>query len=343
MTNNSSCIDYHTTQYIAIAAVNSALAGVSFFACLFVIALILFLKKYLVFTQRLILYLVIATALENLFVATQATVFFPDTEAYRQYCIASGFLNLVTIWSEVFANISITFDLFLRAVIHREKRVEWVYILFIFVTPFLFCWIPFIDLTFGEAGPWCWIRDKNDDEECSEHKLGMILRLALWYVPIYPILLVILIFYIVILISVRQQAKKYEGKFDPTNRKRKQLLKEEITPLLIYPFLFLFFNLFSLINRLYETIFNESNIVLFWLQAVMDPLSGPVIAVAYTLDPDTRRRLHWNNLKGECINRCSRKEVMEYPMVTKAKSDSSCSINDYVTSYERRTMEDSGV
>ena len=69
--------------------------------------------------------------------------------------------------------------------------------------------------------------------------------------------------------------------------------------------LFLLFNLFSLINQLHESIFNESNIILFWLQTVMDPLSVPVIAVAYTLDPETRRRLHWNNFIGKCINQCS--------------------------------------
>ena len=336
MANNSSCIDYRTTQYIAIAAVNAALAGVSLLASVFVIGLILFFKKYLLFTQRLILYLCIATALENLFVATQASVYFPVTKAYKVYCIATGFFNLLTIWSEVFAYCCITIDLFLRAVVHREKRIEWIYILIIFFVPFLFCWIPFIDLAYGEAGPWCWIRDQNEDDECTAYVLGVVLRLVLWYGPLYPILLLTLIFYIIILVSVRQQTKKYEGKFDPINRKRQQLLRTEVYPLLVYPVLFLFFNIFALINRLYETIAEESNIGLFWLQALLDPLRGGVIALIYTLDPETRRRLHWRNLKGELLNRFSRDEVMEYPM-SKAKSDS-CNSDIYSTSYQMHTV-----
>ena len=302
----------------------------------------MFLKKYLLFTQRLILYLCIATALENLFVVTQASVYFPETNAYRVYCIATGFFNLLTIWSEVFAYCCITIDLFLRAVVHREKRIEVIYILIIFFAPFLFCWIPFIDLAYGEAGPWCWIRDQNeDDDECSTYTLGVVLRIVLWYGPIYPILFLTLIFYVVILVSVRQETKKYEGKFDPINRKRQQLLRTEVYPLLVYPMLFLFFNIFSLVNRLYETIAGESSIGLFWLQAVIDPLRGGVIALIYTLDRETRQRLRWRNLKGELLNRFSRDGVTEYPM-TKVKSDSYTS-DHYSTAYQIHTIEVSAI
>ena len=319
----ANCTDYRTAEYISIAAVNSALGGVTFFACLFVIGLILLFKKYLFFTQRLILYLCIATGLENLFVAVQASVYFPETDAYRVYCVVTGFLNQITIWAKVFAYCCITCNLFLRAVLHKESsHLEWLYVVVIFIVPFLFNWIPFIELTYGEAGAWCWIRNQNDDENCSEHQLGVVLRLVLWYGAIYPILFVTLLFYIIILICVRRQVKSYEGTFDPTSQKRKEMMAKEIKPLLVYPSLFLFFNLFSLINRLYETITEDSNIVLFWLQAIFTPLSGAVIALVYTLDPETRQRLCQSNLKGELMNCCFKDQPKEYPMKIAQKSDS---------------------
>ena len=333
MANITNCTNYRTAEYIAVAAVNSALAGITFFACLFVIGLIFLFKKYLFFTQRLILYLCIATGLENLFVAVQASVYFPQTDAYRAYCIASGFLSLVTNWAKVFAYCCITCDLFLRAVLHKESsHMEWLYIFIIFIVPFLFNWIPFIELSFGEAGAWCWIRNQNED--CSEHQLGVILRLVTWYAPIYPILFITLVFYIIILVHVRHQVKLYEGTFDPVTQKRKELMAKEIRPLLAYPFLFLFFNLFALLNRLYETFSGETSIVLFWLQAIFHPLSGAVIALVYTLDPETQQRLCRSNLQGELVNCCSWKgKVEEYPIEIPPISDSFSSKN-YSTGYK---------
>ena len=318
---DNACARYNTSEFIAIAAVNSALGGVSLMACLFVMGLILLLKKYRIFTQRLILYLTIAAALESLCVVTQATVYFPETDAYKGYCMWSGFFSQVTNWSQLMAVCCITFDLFLTTVLHKNSRREWIYILAIFVFPLLINWIPFIGSSYGQAGPWCWIRTVNREENCTKYVFGVAMRVVLWLGLLYPLLTVVLVTNVFILISVQYQVRTFQGKYDPDNYKRKQMMAKEIRPLVVYPIIFFFLYLFSFVNRLSDTITSEPKAALHWLDAVTTPLNGGIIALVYTLDRDTRKRLRWSRLKGECVHCCFRKEVVEYP-IEQGRTDS---------------------
>ena len=314
------CVSYNTSEFIAIAAVNSALGGVSLFACLLVIALIFFFKKYLIFTQRLILYLTIAAALSSLGVVTQAAVYFPPSNAYKVYCALSAFFNQTMTWSQLMAICCITFDLFLTAVLHKKSRREWAYILVIFVLPFLCNWIPFIDSTYGTTGPWCWIRSVNYDN-CTTHKFGVAMRVVLWYGLLYPILTAVLITYIIILASVRYQVRTFQGKYDPDTQRQKEMMAKEITPLLAYPIIFFFVYLFFFVNQLNDLISKEPLPALYWLEAITTPLDGGIIALVYFLDKDTRKRLRWRKLKGECLRCCTTDGVEEYP-VERGRTDS---------------------
>ncbi len=79
---------FDSHEYTIVAAVNSLLGFVSFLACLFTIAIIIVYKKYLFFTQRMILYLAIATLLTSLVL----TVEFTQRFAPNGICILFGFL-----------------------------------------------------------------------------------------------------------------------------------------------------------------------------------------------------------------------------------------------------------
>lgn len=327
MEREEGCVSYNTSEFIALAAVNSILGGVSLIACLMVIGLIFFLKKYLIFTQRLILYLTIAAALSSFGIVMQAATYFPDNNAYRVYCMVSAFFNQTTACSQLMAVCCITLDLFLTAVLQKKSRREWIFILVIFVLPLLFNWIPFIDSTYGEVGPWCWIRAVNAN--CTVHKFGLAMRIILWYGLLFPILAAVLVVYIIILVFSRHQVHKFQGKYDPDAQRQKQMMAEEIKPLLAYPIIFFFLHFFSLINQVYHIFNKEPLTALYWLEAIVTPLDGGIFALVYFLDKETRERLHWRKLKGECIKFCWTGEVKEYQL-ERVRTDS-LHLPDYST------------
>lgn len=63
---------------------------------------------------------------------------------------------------------------------------------FVFVVAMLFTGLPFIGYSYGRAGLWCWIRLDNE--------YGLYFQLFLYYVPVWVILFLIAIMYLVSLI-----------------------------------------------------------------------------------------------------------------------------------------------
>lgn len=321
------CIDYNTTDYIAIAAVNSAIGGISFIGCLLVIGLIVLFKKYLFFNQRLILYLTIAAALNTLSMLIEATVYYPQTEAFKHYCRFTGFFQQVAGWTQLLAISCITVELFLKVVLKwqtNKLHIEAVILVVIFVVPLTFNWVPFIKDTYGLSGPWCWIKSYN--ENCTKKDaFGQTLSIALWYGPIYPILLILSLLYIIILISIWHQKYRYEGMYDPERLIRRNLMLKEVRPLLWYPLIFLIIEIFPSINRVYDLVNMEKEYpeVLWWLHAIVTPLEGGLIAAVYAVDPETRKRLRWRIIMMYLMEWfCRKRNIHDYDFENEAISDS---------------------
>ena len=96
---------------------------------------------------------------------------------------------------------SITVYIFVGAVFSKQTdRFEVLYLFFIFVFPLLINWIPFIDAAYGKAGVWCWIR--SEDNSCATFLFGQILEFILWYIPLYLILTILLLLYVIILVKI---------------------------------------------------------------------------------------------------------------------------------------------
>lgn len=323
--NESGCPDYDTEEFRAIAAVNSALGGVSFFACLLVIGLIFLFKKYRFFNQRLILYLTIAAALNTLSMLTEATVYYPQTEAFEIYCYVSAYFHQVAGWAQVLAVTCITIELLLKVFFKIQTNqllLEIIFIIVTFVIPLSFNWVPFINNTFGKSGPWCWIRSQN--ENCTEDIMGKILSMTLWYATVYPLLIILSLAYVTVLISIWYQKYRYEGVFDPERQIRRNMMLSEVRPLLWYPLIFLLIELFPLMNRLYELFSQNRNTTFFWwMHAIVVPLEGGVIALVYALDPETRRRLRWSIIKMYLIECFTRKgNIDDYDFESNGMTDS---------------------
>lgn len=291
-------------------------------ACVGVIILIILMKKYMFFIQRLIFYLSIA-ALSNCIVMALRFIRLADHDGkfedpvLHHVCIIAGFLDETTAWYVTLAFVCITITLFRSAVFHKDsEKFEILYILIIFVSPLFVTWIPFIHNTYGEAGPWCWIR-KHDDN-CAHDKFGVVLRYALWYVPNYVILGIVFLAYVFIIINVLRKKHKWFGRYDPETKHRKEMMTKEVWPLLLYPLGYILISLFPLMNRLHDT-FSDGELEALWiLHAIFEPFGGAYIALIYTFDRETLRRL---NLSRMIASICSKTKIKEYP-VKKGYTDS---------------------
>ena len=318
MVNNTSafddlCVSYDTEGYRAVTILSASMAAVSALACILVTLGIVCSKKYLVFTQRLILYLSIAATLNATAEVLRLHIVIFDSESnwVRDICMATGFFDQVSEWWQLLAVSCITLSVLVKVVWRgTPERVEPLFPAIIFLFPISINWIPFINYTYGRAGAWCWIRDVNSD--CSETKFGQYLRFALWYVPLYTILVLLVLSFFVIFCKIRSEKHRWQGRYDPDAVEEKERMKKEIWPLLWYPAFYIFLNVFALANRLHG-VFNPDNPILaLWvLHAIFSPLQGGFVSVAYALDSDTIRRLNCIQVLCYCYRKTP--QVREYP------------------------------
>ena len=306
------CFNYDRENYRAVTILTSSVAAVSALACILVTLGIVLSKKYLVFTQRLILYLSIAATLNGTAgVLRLHTVFYEsDRDWQSKLCMATGFFDQVSGWWQLLAVSCITLSVLVKVVWGGSpETVEPLFPTIIFLFPILINWIPFIHYTYGRAGAWCWIRDVNSD--CSETKFGQYLRFALWYIPLYTILILLVLSFFVILCKIHSEKRRWQGRYDPDAVEEKERMKKEIWPLLWYPAFYIFLNVFPLVNRLHG-VFNPTHpiLVLWILQAIFGPLQGGFVSVAYALDSDTIRRLNCTQVLCYCYRKTP--QVREY-------------------------------
>ena len=292
---NESCSQYDTTEFAAVAVVSASVALVSAVACSVVIAGIVLFKKYLFFTQRLILYLSIAAMVNSMAIMLrlQRVVYYQsefESKVERDLCIASGMLEQITGWWQLMAVVCITCSVFVRVVLKRNpEKAEWLFFFAIFFLPLTFNWIPFIHSAYGNAGAWCWIR--NEDSDCDYFEFGQYLRFILWYIPLYILLFILLVSYFIILGKIRSLDHKWQGRYDPEGEQQQKMMQGEVRPLLWYPVIYLVLNIFALTNRIQAAFFTDPVLALWFLQAVFSPMQGGFVSLAYALDSETIRRL----------------------------------------------------
>ena len=313
---NGSCTPFAQHRYAIVAGLSTASAFVSLLASCFVIFLIVLFKKWRFFAQRLVLYLAIAVVFHSI-----ATIFIrvdynnETSEFYVRFCQFSAFVLQNSSWMGFISVISITLYIFVCAVFRkRTDRLESVYLFFTFAFPLLFNWIPFIKAAYGRSGAWCWIRSQ-ELATCERFVFGQVLQFVLWYVPFYVILIILICLYVTILVKTHQQ--KWTGSYKSEDEYLQMRMNKEIRSLLWYPLIYFVINLFPLFNRIHGLAHpNDPNIVLWILAALFFPLQGGFMALAFTLDSGTRKRLKWVNIKAAAKQLCRKggKDVSEYPI-----------------------------
>lgn len=315
--NMTRCINFSQPVFIAVGAIRATTGSISTLASVFVISLILLFKKYEVFAQRLIMYLSITVMLNGLSRATQVInyPYYPDDKNTKNFCIFIGFFDQLTVWMYHVASVVIMFYIYTKTVHLKDLKWEKFYLVITFIVPFFFAWIPFVGGTYGQAGPWCWIRRTNDD--CTERELGIIYRYALFYGPSYFILIAILGMIIIMRIVIYKKKDKLILNVNPDEIKQYNMLVKETRELVWYPVILIIVQLPAVVNRITEEL--QDNIIypLWFIHAIIFPLQGAFICIAYALDPDTRQAIRKCSPRALMMNACMKKdstEAKEYPV-----------------------------
>ena len=314
-TNDTNCSPYYTEAYDNVAITSAAAAFFSLTAGCFVIFIMILFKKWIFFSQRLILYLAVAAILASISTALHRINYQNQTsEFYDRFCAFSGFVEQITSWILLNAVSSITFYMFANTVLKiKTEKYEVYYFLFIFVFPFSFNWIPFINSSYGRAGAWCWIRSEERDT-CEAFMFGQVLIFTLWYIPLYIIVSILVLLYIIILVTMRKTNREWTKNPTEYSKELKKQASREVIPLMAYPLIFFILSIPPLVNRIHNLVSPDNPSLGMWYASALSfPLEGGLIAIAYSLDPETRKRLNWANIRA-AFGGCVKKETAEYPV-----------------------------
>ena len=298
--------EFESTPYKVVAAVSSLIGLFSLICCSAVILGILCSRKYRVFHQKFTLYLAIAVIAHSLVYTVDLVDIYEERELTTPYCRFIGFIKLYTSWVELLSIASIILNLILLSVYEKEvDKLHMVHIFGVYLSPLLWCWIPFTVGAFGVRGPWCGIR--VHDDTCDVFRTGIFMRFALWQIPLYVLFLpVFIVSSVFVFVKLKRRAKRWDGPcHKPETVKGRNKIFREIKPLLLFPLIYLVLKLPLLISQLYEAFKPLDPVIALWtLEAIFSPLAGAVIAVMYGLDPQTRTNLRHCQLKAIFVSWC---------------------------------------
>eukprot|EP00731_Ephydatia_muelleri_P030315 Em0021g838a len=161
-----------------------------------------------------------------------------------------------------------------------------------FILPALPACIPLYNLnSYGSSGLWCWL-------QCKEiNSTYPYLGLYVWYVPLYTLIIVMFVMYLVVLVTVLYQRTKWHTSYDPLRDSSKKELFNSALSLLGYPCVLFLVNVFPFIDRLYQIILNRASFPLLVLHVIFSPLPGVLMLFIYAFDRETVRRLKWDHVK----------------------------------------------
>lgn len=309
--------------------VKSTVASVSLIASLFIIFVIWLFKKYKDFVQRLILALSIAAFLDSLgYLLTGVP---PDDSSL---CDFQAWLISFMGFSVLLWVCCITFNLYWNAIKRvKTDKFEKYYHLVSWGIPFVVACLPLINDHYGPAGAWCWISKERDN--------SVAWRFATYYIPVYVCIIGLFVVYSYIFITIRRQIKRWGGTYRAEAERSKELMKEDIKPLMWYPVVYLVTTICPLIHRIHNAVSSKPDFTLLLLQVIFSPLVGVLNAVVFGMDKETVNRLNWVEMKVAFMqhSRARKRLVREYPVgeTTEVRPNDDSSWSGSATSSESPT------
>ena len=306
----SNCLFKNNTEYCTIVEVTvRTISATSATCAIIVLALIFLLKRYKFTSQRLILYLVIASFLDSIELSLGGLDLTKSSA-----CAVDGFFRMLLRWCLVVWVCNITVNLFWNVVVGKwsNKFLEVLYIAASIAVPIGFSFFPFLDNSYGPAGIWCWISNKKP--------IGKILRFAIWYIPLWIVIVGVFCLFFIIIAKLLWDVRRL-GPYTPQNDKKKELIKKEIKPLILYPIFFLIINIFPIVNRIQNVIEPKHPLFpLYLLHAMSTPLLGLGFTLLFVVNKDTLRELKWSKFKYTLLNRFKQNSVVVKEIDTKEES-----------------------
>ena len=311
---------FATPEFVNVAIVRGVLSSVSLLMCSGALLLIAVLKRWRVFSQKLIIYLLTSAALASIGGIISVDFGHRVSPALHGFCMFSAFTQQVTTWMLQNAIFAVTIYLFVLIVLdYNTDKYKWVYVFGIFIIPLLVNWIPFLQSAYGRSGVWCWIRN-IDEETCDDFRFGRYLQFFLFYAPIYLLLFIGSILYVIIFIDISRKQRKPDWVTGQEMQIRLKTMKSELLSLAAYPVIFAVLNLPLIINRVYFLRHPEQPILALWyFSALFGPLEGIFTAIAFTVGTKT-----WQNFSCRKFWAAFKKDrlIERYPLETDVASDS---------------------
>jgi len=315
VSNNCSIFDSRT--FSIVAAVSAFSGFTSLLANTFVFLFILLYKRWGFFNQRLVLYLTLATICSSIACIVSRAGYHNDAGgSYDKFCTFGGFFLQTSFWMVLDAYICITASLLLKLFFNiGQEKLDVAAILFVFVFPFLFNWIPFILGAYGKTGAWCWIRS-IEENSCDQFLVGRILQIVLLYAPLYLVLGLLIALYSIVVFKFVRLKRNWVEMDLKSSIQRQQALRYSVS-LLAYPVIYFVTSLFPLINRIYELVRpNQPSTVLWFLSGFLFFQQGVGITVVFFFNVDIRKELKLTSIKAALAEWLRKDRVEEYDLVS---------------------------
>lgn len=331
---------YDSPEYKAVAAVRIVTGLISFICCLSIVTYMVYYKKYrFILNLKLVLFLAISAALHSFSFLVGRINFYTDRPIIDYYCLFAGSVELYTSWTEIIAILCISHNLLSAVTCNpNTKNMERIYLSLIFILPVLWCWVPILFFTYGTAGPWCGIRIFTVD--CDPFPFGLSLRYLLEDIPLAVVFVATIIFSVATWVILKRKIRRLQTAYrtSPTTTVDTKQLVKELKHLLWYPPVYAIFQVFLLVNQVYESIHPQQPIFALWLlQVLTTPLAGAVIALVCALNSEinllSRARV-W------CNRKCCQRSKEERPRtVTEYECDRYVKYGDSVEGTQNMMRE----
>ena len=284
-----SCLFVSLEEVKRLGIIRSSVAFISALSCLATIVLILAVRLWTRFTNRLTLYLTILAFFYSLPTAFQWVSYSAVEEqpGGRSGCKAVAFFVQYSSWSLLIFTFLLTVMLFIGVYKGKKlhfKQWEIATLLAPILFPIIIAWIPFVNGSYGLSGIWCWI-SSHEHTNCTIFIPGVIEQAMLWYVPIS---ILMIISSVLMLMTVGKyiyyhvlKSQKYQSINGNPQMLYMRSLKE-FSPLLFYPIVFYSLNLIALSSRI-ASIEHAFPRGLLYIHATIDPCWGLLISVATTI------------------------------------------------------------
>lgn len=289
------CSNLTLDDLCIIGLTGAGTAFISFIGCLIVLAIMIVYKKYIVTTQRLILYLTVCVLLDSIIHMIQGASY-SILATTNGYCMGIAFTRQYLAWTIILSIVSILIELTLRVTCKRSSGpVECLYIPFIYVIPLTISWIPFVKHSYGDIDGSCTFLTINPGS-CTRDEIGLILDIVLWWIPLYITFIIGGLTYLIILCRLNSAKREYTPLLEMDREVIYQRTMNDIGYFKWYPLLYMIINIIPVITATISYVKpHEDELALNVTSTIIIGLQGGFIALAVALDPSTRKRLGWRS------------------------------------------------